>query len=201
MPGAPRTNPAAAPRGAQADFAARLRLSAETLHERLSHRDTLINVIRSVNETLEPGKVAGALLGHIQEWFPAACHAVVGHEEPEGVSLVAERGLSTPFASQLLEVGRWVLDHNKPFMTANLQSDRRVRDAAEATVVAFPLRARSRPVGAVIALDPASSADRPDLPPSLETSLSTLLEVPGLALDTAVQLRRFEALSVTDDLT
>ena len=52
MPGAPRTNPAA-PRGAQADLAARLRQWATGLQDRLNSRDTLIELIRSVNATLD----------------------------------------------------------------------------------------------------------------------------------------------------
>jgi diguanylate cyclase (GGDEF)-like protein len=200
MPGAPRTNPAA-PRGGQADLASRLRLGAEILHDRLSLRDTLIDVIRSVNQTLEPGKVADALLDHAQGWFPAACYAVAVHEDAEGVSLLAERGASEPYGDHLLAVGRWVIDNDRPFMTANMQTDQRLVEKAEAAVLAFPLRARKRPIGALIALDPVPAAERPELSPSVESILETLLEVPALALDTAVQLRRFEALSVTDDLT
>jgi diguanylate cyclase (GGDEF)-like protein len=200
MPGAPRTNPAAVG-GGQADLAARLRLGAENLHDRLSLQDTFIQVIRSVNQTLEPGKVADALLDHAQMWFPAACHAVAILEDAEGVSLLAERGPSEPFGNHLLTVGRWVIDNDRPLMTANIQTDRRVSEQGEATVVAFPLRARKRPIGALIALDPVVSDQNPALPRALEDLLETLLEVPALALDTAVQLRRFEALSVTDDLT
>jgi len=200
MPGAPRTNPAA-PRGGQADLAARLRLGAEILHDRLSLRDTLIDVIRSVNQTLEPGKVADALLDHAQDWFPAACHAVAVHEDSEGVTLMAERGPSQQFGDHLLAIGRWVIENDKPFMTADMRTDQRVTETAEATVLAFPLRARKRPIGALIALDPAASEQPPELSRAVSNVLETLLEVPALALDTAVQLRRFEALSVTDDLT
>jgi hypothetical protein len=70
MPGAPRTNPAAS-RGAQADLAARSRHGANALQERLNRRETLIELIRSINATLEPKKVADALPGHVQEWFGA----------------------------------------------------------------------------------------------------------------------------------
>ena len=91
MPGAPRTNPAA-PRGAQADLAARLRQGADALHDRLNRRDTLVELIRSVNATLEPRKVADALLAHAQGWFPAACLAVAVHDAPQRMSLIAERG-------------------------------------------------------------------------------------------------------------
>ena len=63
MPGAPRKNPAA-PRGAQADLATRLRHGADALQERFDRLDTFVELIRSVNQTLEPRKVADALLAH-----------------------------------------------------------------------------------------------------------------------------------------
>ena len=72
MPGAPRTNPAA-PRGAQADLAARLQQAAAALKDRLNSRDTLIELIRSVNGTLDPSELGDALLSQAAEWFPAEC--------------------------------------------------------------------------------------------------------------------------------
>jgi diguanylate cyclase (GGDEF)-like protein len=200
MPGAPRTNPAA-PRGAQADLAARLRQGADALQERLDRLDTYVELIRSVNQTLEPRKVADALLAHAQTWFPAACLAVAVNDETEGVSLMAERGAWKPFAEHLLKIGRWITQHDDDFMTANLQADRRVPDAPEASVVAFALRARARTIGALILLDPAASSTEPQLPPALQASLRMVLEPPALMLDTAMQMQRVEALSVTDDLT
>lgn len=158
-------------------------------------------MIRSVNATLEPRKVADALLAHAQGWFPASCQAVAMHEGQEGVLLIAERGPSQPFGDALLKVGRWVIEHDEEFMTGNLQRDPRLADGLEATVVAFPLRARARTVGALIVLDPTVSSEAPQLPPVLQTALRSMLESPGLALDAAVQLQRVEALSVIDDLT
>ena len=200
MPGAPRKNPAA-PRGAQADLATRLRHGADALQERFDRLDTFVELIRSVNQTSEPRKVADALLAHAQGWLPAACLAVAIHDEPEGLLLIAERGPCEPFGEHLLKIGRWVTQHNEDFMTANLQHDRRITGGPEATVIALGLRSRDRTMGALIALDPARSANEPKIPASLHASLRTMLEPPALMLDTALQLQRVEALSVTDDLT
>jgi diguanylate cyclase (GGDEF)-like protein len=200
MPGAPRKNPAA-PRGAQADLAARLRHGADALQERFGRLDTFVELIRSVNQTLEPRKLADALLAQAQGWLPAACLAVAIHDEVEGISLIAERGPSQPFGEHLLKIGRWVMQHDDDFMTANLNTDRRVIGGPEATVVAFPLRTHAHPVGALIALDPVPSSTEPKLTAALQTSLRVMLEPPALALQTAILLRRVEALSVTDDLT
>jgi diguanylate cyclase (GGDEF)-like protein len=200
MPGAPRTNPAA-PRGAQADLAARLRQGADVLHDRLNRRDTLVELIRSVNATLDPGTVAEALLVHAHEWFPAGCLAVAVDDGPRSMTVIATRGESEPYAEVLNHVARWVTDRNEEFMSANLETDRRLSGGPVATVAAFPLRCRARTIGALIALDPVTSSSVPELPPRVLASLRVMLEVPALALDTMLHLQRVEALSVTDDLT
>jgi diguanylate cyclase (GGDEF)-like protein len=200
MPGAPRTNPAV-PRGAQADLAARLQLGASALQDRLNRRDTLIELIRSVNATLDPRKVAEALLGQVQTWFPASCSAVAVQDGSRHASLIAERGPCEPYVEGLERVARWITEHNEEFMTANLATDERVPDGPAAAVIGFPLRCRARTIGALVALDPAPSRDMPRLQPEVLTALRTMLEIPALALDTMLHVRRFEELSVTDDLT
>ncbi|RPI49941.1 MAG: sensor domain-containing diguanylate cyclase [Acidobacteria bacterium] len=200
MPGAPRTNPAA-PRGAQADLAARLRQRAGDLQDRLNRRDTLIELIRSVNATLDPRKVADALLGQVHGWFPAACIVVAVQDGSQHAALIAERGPCEPYSKSLEHVARWITEHNEEFMTASLATDERVPDGPAAAVIGFPLRCRARTIGALIALDPAASSDTPTLPPDVMSSLRAVLEGPALALDTMMHMRRFEDLSVTDDLT
>lgn len=158
-------------------------------------------MIRSVNAALDPHKVADALLGQVQEWLPAACLAVTAGSGHEGAALLAERGSSPSLEAALLDVGNWVTHHNEAFVTADLRRDARLPQALEATVLAFPLRARSRAVAALVALDPKPSSEAPSLPPALDASLRAVLESPGLALDASMQLQRVKALSVTDDLT
>src|ERR671912_2803481 len=125
MPGAPRTKPAA-PRGAQADLAARLRQAATGLDDRLNRRDTLVELIRSVNATLDPRKVADALLAQVHGWFPAACLAVAVQDGSQRAALIAGRGLCEPFDDGLERVARWITEHNEEFMSASLASDVRV---------------------------------------------------------------------------
>jgi diguanylate cyclase (GGDEF)-like protein len=200
MPEVPRPNPAALP-GAQADLATQLRFGSAVLQERLDRLDTLVELIRSMSQTLDLRKEADALLVHAHGWLPAACIAVVMRDERAGVSLVAHRGPTASFEESLLKIGDWVTQHDEDFMTANLQTDTRIAGAPEATVVALALRARRRACGAVIALDPAPSSAEPNFPDRLHASLRTVLEPPGLMLDTALHVQRLNALSVTDDLT
>lgn len=200
MPGAPRTNPAA-PRGAQADLAARLRHGANVLQDRLNRRDTLIELIRSVNATLEPRKVADALLGHAQGWFPAECLVIAVQDGPQRATMIAERGPCGQYREGLIRVARWITEHNEEFMSASLEADHRLADGPSAAIVGFPLRCRARTIGALIALDPTPSTEVPTLMPDVLAALRIVLEGPALALDTTLHLRRAEELSVTDDLT
>lgn len=200
MPGAPRKNPAA-PRGAQADLAARLRHGADALQERLNRRDTLIELIRSVNATLEPQTVADALLEHAQGWFPAACLVVAVQEGSQRASLIAERGPCEVHRESLVGVARWITEHNEEFMSADIAVDHRVQEGPSATVAGLPLRCRARTIGALIALDPGRASETPALEPGVLSALRVVLEGPALALDATLHLRRAEELSVTDDLT
>jgi diguanylate cyclase (GGDEF)-like protein len=200
MPGAPRIIPAAA-RGAQADLAARLGHAAAGLHDRLNHRDTLIELIRSVNATLDPRKVAEALVAQVHGWFPAACIAVAVQDGSQRASLIAGRGPCEAYGDGLVRVARWITEHNEEFMSASLATDGRLTGGPAASVAGFPLRCRARTIGALLMLDPSPSTQPPRLPPDVTGALRTVLEGPALALDTTLHLRRAEELSVTDDLT
>jgi diguanylate cyclase (GGDEF)-like protein len=200
MPGTPRTNPAATT-GGQADLAARLTQGAGVLQDQLTRRDTLVELIRTVNATLEPRKVAESLLVLAHGWFPVACVGVAVQDGTQRLSLMAERGPCGPFREDLISVARWVCDHDEPFMSANLKSDRRLSSVNPAAVVGFPLWCRSRTIGALLALEPSVAKVTPQLPAEVLTSLRTVLEVPALAVDAALQVKHFDELSVTDDLT
>jgi diguanylate cyclase (GGDEF)-like protein len=154
-----------------------------------------------VNAPVDPRKVAEALLVHAQEWLPAGCLAVALDDAPQRTMVMAERGPCEPFREGISRVARWVIDHNEEFMSASLDTDRRLREGPAAAVAAFPLRCRARTIGALIALDPVRSAEVPGLPAQVLSALRVMLEAPALALDTTMQLQRVEALSVTDDLT
>src|SRR5205814_1765775 len=79
--------------------------------------------------------------------------------------------------------------------------DARLTDPAVGAVIAFPLSSRGRRVGALIGLDRAASAREPRMAASNLRAVRVLLEPAAVALDNALQLKRAEELSVTDDLT
>src|SRR5262245_32441725 len=59
------------------DLAERLRGFQRTLRVRIERRDALLDMVRTVNATHEPSRIADALVDRAQSWMPAPCWAVV----------------------------------------------------------------------------------------------------------------------------
>jgi diguanylate cyclase (GGDEF)-like protein len=183
------------------DLATRLRLVQRGLRSRIARRDALLTIVRAVTLTLEPAEVAEALLEQAETWVPAHCWAVVSSDQSGQLSVLADRGLQPDVEASVLAVARWVQEHDEQLLSADLRRDPRVPDGVAATVVAFPLSCRGRQIGALIGFDRMASSRTPRLAPAVLRAVRILLEPAATALDSALQLRRAEALSVTDDLT
>ena len=185
--------------GVRPDLATRLRQSQRALKSRLGKSDTQLALTRAANDTLDPEKIGDLVIGHAAQWFDAASCAVhaLGHDGQ--VLLIAGRGLGGGLSAVANDVAGWVFRHGRDFASADLRRDTRLTGACGA-VVAFPLRCRSKTVGAVVVLERTASAAEPKMTGVAEL-LVTALEGPAVALDNALTLQRVEALSVTDDLT
>ena len=183
------------------DLATRLRVFQRALRSRVERRDALIDIVRGVNATLEPTKIAEVVVEHAATWVPAPCWAVVSADLSGQLSVLADRGLTPDMGPAVYAIATWVMHKSQEFVTADLSHDTRVSDAAVGAVVAFPLSCRGRRVGAVVALDRQPSAREPRMAPSMLRAVRVLLEPASVALDNALLLKRAEALSVTDDLT
>jgi diguanylate cyclase (GGDEF)-like protein len=117
------------------------------------------------------------------------------------LSALADRGLEPDMGPAVYGIAKWVMQRGEEFVTADLRGDARVASETVATVMAFPLCCRGRRIGALIGLDRLPSAREPRMSPAILRSVRVLLEPAAVALDNALQLKRAEALSVTDDLT
>jgi diguanylate cyclase (GGDEF)-like protein len=183
------------------DLAARLRQFQRTLSNRIVRREALLDMVRAVNATLEPARIAELVVDRAAAWIPAPCWAVVSSDGAGQLSVLAERGLESGMGPAIYNIAEWVMERGEEFLTANLNGDPRVQDSATASVVAFALSCRGRRVGALIGLDRRPSAREPRLTVSVLNALRVLLEPAAVAIDNAILLKRAEALSVTDDLT
>ena len=76
------------------DLASRLRPLQSALRSRLSRADVLAEVIREVNSTLDPEKVADAIVAHAGQWLPAPAWVVYAVDNA-GVRTFGSRGVTT----------------------------------------------------------------------------------------------------------
>ena len=183
------------------DLATKLRVFQRALRGRVERRDALLDIVRAVNTTLEPPKIADLLVDRAATWVPAPCWAVVSSDLSAQLSVLADRGLTPEMGPAVYAIATWVMNRGQEFVTADLRRDNRVSNPEVGTVVAFPLSCRGRRVGALIGFDRLASAREPRLSGSMLRAVRILLEPASVALDNAILLKRAEALSVTDDLT
>jgi GAF domain-containing protein len=183
------------------DLSSRLRVFQRALRSRVERRDALIDIVRAVNVTLEPHKIAEVIVERAATWVPAPCWAVVSADLSGELSVLADRGLTPDMGPAVYAIAEWVMQRGQEFVTADLTHDTRVTDPSVGAVVAFPLGCRGRRVGALVALDRQPSAREPQLAPSMLRAVRMLLEPASVALDNALLLKRAEALTVNDDLT
>jgi diguanylate cyclase (GGDEF)-like protein len=183
------------------DLATRLRVFQRALRSRVERRDALLDIVRAVHATLDPARVADVIVERASTWIPAPCWAVVSSDLSGQLSVLADRGLVPEMGPAIYAVASWVLVRGDDFTSADLREDARMRHDGVGAVMAFPLSCRGRRVGALIAVDRASSLRPPRLAAPMLRAVRTLLEPASVALDNALLLKRAEALSVTDDLT
>jgi diguanylate cyclase (GGDEF)-like protein len=183
------------------DLAARLRIVQRALRSRLERRDALLDIVRAVNGTLDPEKIAELVVDRARAWLPAPAWAVVSADLSGQLSVLADHGLEPDMGPALYSVADWVMRRDQELASANLSDDSRVSSDLSASIVAFPLTSRGRQLGALIGLDRRPSTREPRLVPAVLRALRVLIEPIAAALDNALQLKRAEELSVTDDLT
>jgi diguanylate cyclase (GGDEF)-like protein len=196
----PRRSTALAP-APGLDLAARLRAQQRTLRSRVERREALVDLVRAINTTLEPPKIAELIVDRACTWVPAPAWAVVSSDLSGQLTVLADRGVPSELGTALYAIANRVMADGEEFFSADLRADARVRFEGVGSVVAFPLLCRGRSVGALIGLDRVPSSREPRLMPGVLRAVNLLLEPAAVALDNALLLKRAEALSVTDDLT
>src|SRR5829696_8823153 len=126
------------------DLATRLRVFQRALRSRVERRDALIDILRAVNTTLEPGKIAAEIVERACSWVPAPCWAVVSSDLTGQLSVLADRGLTPEMGPAVYAIAKWVMQRGQEFAAADLKRDGRVSDATVGAVLAFPLSCRGR---------------------------------------------------------
>src|ERR1700676_2198347 len=76
------------------DLSTRLRVFQRALRSRIERREALIDIVRAVNTTLEPKKIADLIVERGATWIPAPCWAVVSADPTGDLTALADRGLT-----------------------------------------------------------------------------------------------------------
>ena len=158
-------------------------------------------MIRAVNSSLEPERVADALLTRLAEWVPVPSWLVTTTDEHGDLRPMASRGLTAEAESAAQAIARVVMRSGAAFSAADISQDRRAGTDARLAAVAFPLVCRGRTIGALVGMDRRAAKHDPKLNAATHAALEAAIEPGAIALENALRVRRAEALSVTDDLT
>ena len=189
--------------GGRQDLAGKLRPLQAPLARRLARAEVLAEMIREVNASLEPERVADAIVVRMSEWIPAPAWMVVAAGMDGRARPMAARALTPALETAAQGIGAWVMRHGEVFRSADVAGDRRVplSEPPAIAAVAFPLECRGKTLGAVVGLDRMPSRTEPRFAPATLSALRAALEPGAFALENAIHVQRAEALSVTDDLT
>jgi diguanylate cyclase (GGDEF)-like protein len=185
---------------ARRDFAGRLRPLQAGLKRRLARAEVLADMVRAVNDSLEPERVAEAIVARVSDWVPAPGWLVLA-VDGGGTRTLAVTALTPALEAAALSVAAWVVREGEVFAAPDLTTDRRVSDGTAVAALAFPLECRGRTIGALVAMDRVPSGATPRLVRGAEAAVLAALEPAAFALENALRVERAEALSVTDDLT
>lgn len=171
------------------------------MKRRLGRADVLAEMVRAVNASLEPERVAEAVVARLADWVPAPGWLVLAVDGGGAARVMAATGLGPPLEATAASVAAWVMRNGEVFAAADVAADRRVPATEPVAALGLPLGCRGRTVGAVVAVDRMASGAAPRLTPGTQGAVLALLEPAAFALESALRIERAEALSVTDDLT
>ena len=96
-----------------------------------------MDIVRAVNATLEPERIADIIIDRAATWVPAPCWALVSADPSGQLSVLADRGLQPELGPAVYGIAGWVMQRGEEFVSADLRRDERVRDASVATVSPF----------------------------------------------------------------
>jgi diguanylate cyclase (GGDEF)-like protein len=180
------------------DFATRLRDFRRALRGRHRANDHIVEIVRAAARTPEPERIASHVLVLAAGWLKAPRWAVVIADSAGRLRVLARRGMDRAAGAVAVSVANWVVRQGRPFWASDVSRDARVGSKRRASVVGFPLAVRGRTMGALVGMDTVAVAEvtAADL-----TAIDTVVAAAAVVVDSALTVRKFEELAITDDLT
>src|SRR2546423_10408428 len=90
------------------DLATKLRVFQRALRSRVERREAVVDIVRAVNATLEPAKIADNVIDRAATWIPAPCWAIVSADQSAELPPLADRGLLPEMGPAVQAIAKWV---------------------------------------------------------------------------------------------
>src|SRR5262245_1626369 len=107
------------------DLATKLRTLERTVKSRVDRREALVDILRAVNTTLEPPRIAEQIVERAATWVPAPCWAIVSQDLSGELSALAERGLEPDMGPAVYKIAAWVTQRGQEFVSGDVRRDAR----------------------------------------------------------------------------
>jgi diguanylate cyclase (GGDEF)-like protein len=195
----PRATSTETRRPAEVDLSLRLRRLPSALRSQVKSVDTLVPLIRTANESLDPPAVAEVIVGRMALWLPLAAWTVFADEWVGRPRLLGARGLTPELAAAAESVAAKVCRLGADWLAASVRAE--LPSGPDVACLAIALICRGNTRAALVGLDHRPAKATPRFTRAGRELLALGLDPLACALDAALRLQRAEALSVTDDLT
>lgn len=176
---------------------------ARDLSRPVRRADLLASLMRTIAATRVPDRMAGSLLDLSVEWMRGEAWALLSVNEGRDFQWLADRGVARAERPMMVEAAECAVGRNQVTWSVGPAPRGSSRSADLVRLVAIPVRSHGRPVAVMVGIEPAAAkADADRVPRCADLApLEELTAGIAGALDTAMRLRRANALSTTDDLT
>lgn len=176
---------------------------ARSLSRPRRRAEVLAALVHAVGATRVPDRMADGILGLAADWLGGQAWGMLAVHEGHELQWLADRGVPRARRAAMAAAAEHAVHRGEIAWSRAAAPTGAARGLAPARLVAIPVRSHGRPVAVMVGLEPAAEDGEPDRLPD-RAELAPIAELTGGfagALDTAMRLRRANALSTFDDLT
>jgi len=184
-------------------LASRIREFLRALGQPARRADVLQAVLDATCATRTPERMAANVVALSFDFLGGDAWAMLAVNETRGLRWLAHRGVKQDHRPAMVEAANRAVGTAKVVWLSNVAPVGRTRSRSHVSIVAIPVKSHGHPAAALVGLDatPAPRGAEP-LPDGRRLApLLALADAVGGPLDTAIRLKRANALSSIDDLT
>jgi diguanylate cyclase (GGDEF)-like protein len=165
-------------------------------------------VLDATSTSRVPERMAAKVLDLAVGWFGGEAWAMLAVSDTRGLRWLGDRGVLNGQRDAMTRAAVQAVSRATIIWSSDTAIAGRTRSRSHVSIVAIPVKSHGRPVAALVGLDltsPAALDERRAAEPALDewraAPLLAIVDPIGGPLDTAMRLKRANALSSIDDLT